>query len=100
MHETKVANTKTPGGAKKMGCSRKLPLRKDWEEVKDTLMEEIVHAKFQQNPEIRKVLLGTENKILVEHTRRDRYWGDAGNGSGKNILGQILMKARDALAES
>jgi len=28
---------------------------------------------------------------------RDWSWGDGGDGSGKNLLGQILMKARDAL---
>ena len=61
-------------------------------------MEEIVYAKFQQNLEIQEVLLGTAGKMLVEHTTNDKYWGDAGDGSGVNMLGQILMKVREVLA--
>jgi predicted NAD-dependent protein-ADP-ribosyltransferase YbiA (DUF1768 family) len=37
------------------------------------------------------------------HDRRrrhaDRYWGDGGDGSGKNMLGKILMRVRDDLRE-
>jgi predicted NAD-dependent protein-ADP-ribosyltransferase YbiA (DUF1768 family) len=29
----------------------------------------------------------------------DRYWGDGGDGSGKNMLGKILMRVRDDLRE-
>ena len=34
---------------------------------------------------------------LVEHTENDSYWGDGGDGSGRNMLGQILMQVRDEL---
>jgi predicted NAD-dependent protein-ADP-ribosyltransferase YbiA (DUF1768 family) len=34
---------------------------------------------------------------IVEHTENDRYWGDGGDGSGKNRLGQILMRVREEL---
>jgi hypothetical protein len=27
----------------------------------------------------------------------DSYWGDGGDGSGKNMLGKILMRVRDEL---
>jgi N-glycosidase YbiA len=30
----------------------------------------------------------------VEHTRNDAYWGDGGDGTGKNRLGQLLMELR------
>ena len=43
------------------------------------------------------MLLGTGEATLVEHTSNDAYWGDGGDGSGKNMLGQILMKIRDEL---
>jgi predicted NAD-dependent protein-ADP-ribosyltransferase YbiA (DUF1768 family) len=33
----------------------------------------------------------------VEHTERDAYWGDGGDESGKNMLGQILMEVREEL---
>jgi predicted NAD-dependent protein-ADP-ribosyltransferase YbiA (DUF1768 family) len=33
----------------------------------------------------------------VEHTKNDAYWGDGGDGIGKNRLGQILMAVREEL---
>jgi predicted NAD-dependent protein-ADP-ribosyltransferase YbiA (DUF1768 family) len=43
------------------------------------------------------MLLETGNKTLVEHTTRDKYWGDGGDGKGKNMLGKMLMIIRDEL---
>eukprot|EP00051_Salpingoeca_urceolata_P011749 m.145969 g.145969 ORF g.145969 m.145969 type:complete len:425 (+) comp17236_c0_seq2:3756-5030(+) len=83
---------------KKRGGSRSLPLRTDWEEVKDGIMFDCVLAKFQQHADLRKVLLSTGDAILVEHTKNDRYWGDGGDGSGKNMLGITLMKVREELS--
>lgn len=84
-----------PSEAKKLG--RRVPLRKDWEEVKDGIMYEIVQAKFEQNPVLTKWLLNTGNAELIEgNTWNDRYWGVCA-GIGKNKLGKILMKVRDNL---
>jgi predicted NAD-dependent protein-ADP-ribosyltransferase YbiA (DUF1768 family) len=35
--------------------------------------------------------------VLVEHTARDSYWGDGGDGSGRNRLGHLLMQLRAEL---
>jgi ribA/ribD-fused uncharacterized protein len=80
-----------------MGRSRERPLRKDWEAVKDSIMHEAVLAKFTQHADERAILLATGGSTLVEHTEKDHYWGDGGDGSGKNRLGEILMKVRDEL---
>ena len=34
---------------------------------------------------------------IVEHTKNDAYWGDGGDGSGRNMLGRILMEVRRRL---
>jgi ribA/ribD-fused uncharacterized protein len=60
-------------------------------------MREAVRAKFTQHEDLRKILLGTQDALLVEHTPRDSYWGDGGDGSGKNMLGRILMEIRAEL---
>ena len=99
VHMNSVANLSYPGEAAQVGRDRSLPLRSDWEEVKDRIMEEVLYAKFKQNLEIRRVLLSTAGKMIVEHTVNDAYWGDAGDGSGKNMLGKTLMKVREALAD-
>lgn len=96
-HEEKVRLCKTPSQAADMGRSRKLPLRRDWEQVKDEVMLAAVRAKFTQHDELKAVLLATGDATLVEHTERDSYWGDGGDGSGRNMLGQILMRVRTEL---
>ncbi len=45
-------------------------------------MYKCVLAKFQQHVEIQKILLDTEDAVLVEHTSNDFYWADGGDGSG------------------
>ena len=41
--------------------------------------------------------MATGDAKLIEHTRNDKYWADAGDGSGKNMLGILLMKVREEL---
>jgi N-glycosidase YbiA len=98
-HEEEIRKASNPAKAKKMGRSRKYRLRKDWEQVKDSIMREAVLAKFTQHEDIRAVLLSTGDAVLVEHTRNDDYWGDGGDGHGKNRLGKILMSVREELRQ-
>ena len=56
-----------------------------------------VKAKFTQHIELSNLLISTGNAYIVEHTQNDSYWADGGDGSGKNMLGIILMKVRDEL---
>src|SRR4029450_10213365 len=95
--EEEARKCKKPGDAAQMGRSRKLPLRRDWESVKDQIMLEVVRAKFTQHEDLKAILLGTGTAKLVEHTENDSYWGDGDDGSGKNRLGQLLMRVRDEL---
>ena len=80
-----------------LGRNRDLPLRQDWEHVKEDVMRAALTAKFTQHPALRELLLRTRKAELVEHTPRDRYWGDGGNGRGKNRLGELLMELREIL---
>lgn len=86
-----------PGKSKHLG--RHVPLRPDWEKVKVGIMEEIVRAKFMQNPELAEKLLATGDKVIVEgNTWGDTCWGvDSRTGQGENHLGKILMKIREEL---
>jgi ribA/ribD-fused uncharacterized protein len=77
--------------------NRKRPLRKDWEAVKDSIMHEAILAKFTRHADLREVLLATGDAEIVEKTDNDAYWGDGGDGRGKNKLGQILMRVREEL---
>lgn len=99
-HQEEIRKERSPMVAARMGRSRKRPLRKDWESVKNNVMHEAVLAKFTQHSELRELLLSTGDAKLVEHTSNDAYWADGGDGSGKNKLGQILMKVRTELRDS
>lgn len=86
-----------PGKAKRRG--RQVLLREDWENVKVSLMEEIVRAKFTQHPELAALLLSTgERELLEENKWHDTFWGvDLATDQGENHLGKILMKIRKEL---
>jgi ribA/ribD-fused uncharacterized protein len=62
-----------------------------------THMRDAVLAKFSQHADLKEILLSTADAKLVEHTFNDSYWGDGGDGSGQNKLGQILMSVREEL---
>lgn len=98
-HQDTVRAAKSPMIAARIGRDRKRPLRRDWESVKDGIMRAAVLAKFTQHSELRETLLATGDALIVEHTERDHYWGDGGDGSGKNMLGRILMEVREQLRQ-
>ncbi len=83
--------------AARLGRSRKVPIRPDWEQVKDEVMLRAVLAKFQAHAELQELLLSTGEEEIVEKTTRDYYWGCGTNSTGKNMLGIILMRVRDEL---
>uniref|UniRef100_A0A6B2L6D7 NADAR domain-containing protein n=1 Tax=Arcella intermedia TaxID=1963864 RepID=A0A6B2L6D7_9EUKA len=60
-------------------------------------MYEALQAKFTQNLHLRNLLLSTGSDILCERSKKDSYWGDGGNGTGLNRLGELLMKVRSEL---
>lgn len=98
-HQEEIRKANSPMLAATMGRDRKRKLRRDWERVKIGIMREAVEAKFRQHDELRALLVGTGDAKLVEHTEKDDFWGDGGDGSGKNELGRILMAVREVLRE-
>ncbi len=98
-HEEAIRRAPTPMLAAQIGRDRKRPLRSDWEHVKEEIMREALYAKFTQHPDLMAQLLATGQAELVEHTQNDRYWGDGGDGSGKNRLGHLLVEIRERIRQ-
>ena len=96
-HQEEIRNAKSPMVAARLGRDRKKKLRRDWESVKVDVMREALIAKFTQHEELTKRLIETDDVVLVEHTTNDAYWGDGGDGTGKNMLGRLLMEVRQKL---
>lgn len=93
----KIRQIDSPMKAANEGRNKRNVLRSDWEEIKDGIMQKAVFNKFLQHPKLRKELILTENSILIEHTKNDSYWADGGDGTGKNMLGVLLMKVRSEI---
>lgn len=69
-----------------------------WNEIhKDRVMYECVMAKFVQHKDLRIQLQATGGSELIEDSPVDYYWGCGAKGTGKNMLGQILMRVRHEL---
>lgn len=85
------------GVAKRLG--KKVRLRGGWEDIKISIMEELLRKKFNIK-EFKARLLQTEDNELIEGNYWfDRYWGVC-QGVGRNELGKLLMKIRaDLLIE-
>lgn len=98
--EEEVRLAKSPRIAADMGRDRAFPLRSDWEQVKNDVMLAALREKFGPCSHLAAILLETGNATLVEHTKNDSYWGDGGDGSGKNMLGKLLMQVRDELRKN
>ena len=94
---TEIRHLATPNQAKKAG---KGPgVREDWEQVKVSVMRQLLEEKFKQEPE-KQVLLATGDRELVEgNWWGDRFWGQCPIGEGQNWLGRLLMETRTKIRE-
>lgn len=71
------------------------PIRADWKEQQDIIMRRATFAKFDQNPTLKQLLLGTYPRPLVFADSNDAYWGIGRTKMGQNKLGQTLMEYRN-----
>lgn len=95
--EEQIRHARTPREAKRLGRQRTAPQRQDWEEIKDDLMRRAVLVKFETHAQLRAELLATGDEELAEASPNDYYWGIDTAGTGKNMLGTILMEVRATL---
>lgn len=74
--------------------------RTDWKENSIEIMDEILKLKFTQHAKLRRLLLETGEKELIENARQyDDFWGNGADGKGRNELGKALMRLRTVLRE-
>jgi predicted NAD-dependent protein-ADP-ribosyltransferase YbiA (DUF1768 family) len=74
--------------------------RADWTEVNIAFMAKAIDLKAT-NPLFVEALLATGKKPILELRNGDKFWGGSPSGAvaiGANVLGQILVAKRDALA--
>jgi ribA/ribD-fused uncharacterized protein len=93
-----ISALNSPGKAKQAG--RRALMRPDWDEKKPQMVCELVRRKFA-DPDLRAKLAATGDRPLIElNDWNDRIWGMVeknGSLTGKNLLGEILMKIRSEI---
>jgi len=90
-----IQNTHSAHDALKLARANTDKYRKDWDRVKLDIMKKILKAKVEQHPYVKKKLLQSGDKELIEDSWRDSYWGWGPNRDGENHLGKLWMKVRD-----
>ncbi len=71
--------------------------RHDWDDVKVDIMRGILRAKVDQHEYVRRKLLATGDRELIENSWRDDFWGWGPNRDGRNQLGKLWMEIRAEL---
>lgn len=73
--------------------------RADWDDNKVVIMRHILLAKASQHEYVRRKLLETGDRELVENSWRDDFWGWGPNRDGQNMLGKLWMEVRAELKQ-
>lgn len=84
-------------------ASKKIKIRKNWNDVKLRIMENLLKQKFSKEP-FKTLLLETGDENIVEGVYwNDLFWGvdlTRSPNIGENHLGRLIMKIRDNLKEN
>ena len=95
IHMSKSSTSEQKETYKRMWSKAKaLGLPKNWDDIKVSLMEELVFKKFQSHSELSSLLLGTGQMRIVEASPCDDFWGEGKTGQGQNNLGLVLERVR------
>jgi ribA/ribD-fused uncharacterized protein len=95
--QTEIHRAPSAHEAFKIAERHKSERRPDWDAVKVQIMEEILRAKVNQHEYVRRKLLETGGRELIENSWRDDYWGWGADRKGQNQLGKLWMKIRSEL---
>lgn len=108
---SKIMATTDPRTIKALGREVKNFKADLWDKVRFDVVYNGCYAKFTQNEKLKKALMETGDKTLVESSPYDKLWGigldeenamktDPKDWPGQNLLGKVLTKLRDELKKS
>ena len=93
----KIKKSHSADEAQRIAYANRDKRREDWDDVKVSIMEELLRLKIEQNPYVKKKLLQTGDYMIVEDSPKDDFWGWGPNRDGQNNLGKLWMKLREEL---
>ena len=77
-----------------------------WERHREEIVTEGTRLKYRSSDGLKQVLMGTDDRPLIEANPADRIWGIGFNASsamaneqdwGQNLMGKALEKVREEL---
>lgn len=74
---------------------QKMESNDDYEANKKHYLKEAVRAKFNSNPDLKKLLVDTGRARLINTVTHMDTWIGVRNGIGENMLGRVLEELRD-----
>ncbi|MBF0986437.1 MAG: NADAR family protein [Clostridiales bacterium] len=83
----KIKKSHSADEAQRIAYANRDKRREDWDDVKVSIMEELLRLKIEQNPYVKKKLLQTGDYMIVEDSPKDDFWGWGPNRNGQNNLG-------------
>ncbi len=91
---------KSPMTAKMKSKPHRKDSRPDWDRVRVNIMRWCLRVKLAQNwAKFGDLLLATEERPIVEESRKDDFWGakrlEPHTLVGRNVLGRLLMELRE-----
>jgi ribA/ribD-fused uncharacterized protein len=94
---SEIRYAKSAHEAFKIAEANRDKMRDDWPFVRHNIMFDILRAKVNQHEYVRRKLLETGDRELIEDSWRDDFWGWGPNKDGQNVLGRLWMEVRAEL---
>ncbi|MDP3957965.1 MAG: NADAR family protein [bacterium] len=94
MKET-IGNARSAHEAFKFAEANKEKARNGWNDIKLGVMKAILREKVRQHPYVKKKLLESGDRPLIEDSWRDDFWGWGAGKDGENHLGKLWMEVRE-----
>lgn len=98
-YRAQICEVELPDEAITLGKNWLKRKRKGWKESRVTMMTRALYMQSQVHPEMASSLLNTGDRILVEDSQYDYFWGCGRDRRGDNNYGKILMNIRTKLRE-
>jgi type I restriction enzyme, S subunit len=97
-----IIDERSPMTAKMKSKPCRSQSRRDWDAIRVDVMRWCLRVKLAQNLDsFGELLLATDEKPIVEESRKDPFWGarpqEDGALVGRNVLGRLLMELREEL---
>ena len=96
----RILNAPSAHEAFKIAEQNKEHVRAGWHDVRVGIMRDILRAKAEQHEYVRRKLLATGDRELIEDSWRDAFWGWGEDKQGQNMLGKLWMEVRAELRKA